>query len=134
MKKAYVKPVVRSHSIQPGDIEAGSRFAQKRSVPRYPFAEQVTIVDPIARHESAGRTSDISSRGCFVELIDQFPRNSIVQISIERTDESFKTWGRVAHVHEALGTGIGFLDTDADQKLILEKWIAEAAKVIEVGS
>jgi hypothetical protein len=127
MKKPYVKPAIRSRPIQSGDIEAGARFAQKRSVPRFPFAARVTILDPISSLEFTGRTSDISSKGCFVEAVDQFPLNSIVQVRIETTSEAFETWGRVAHVHTALGTGIGFLQIAPDQQLILQTWV-EIAK------
>jgi len=47
------KPKVRSRAIQPGDIEAGARFAQKRSVPRYPFAALALIVEPLTGTEIA---------------------------------------------------------------------------------
>jgi hypothetical protein len=73
------------------------------------------------------RTSDISLRGCFVESVDQFALNTVVQVSIQAASESFETWGRVAHVHPALGTGIGFLQTAPDQMLILQTWV-EIAK------
>ena len=89
MKKPYVKPMIRSRPIQPGDIEAGARFAQKRSVPRYPFAARAVILEPLSRREFAGRTSDISLKGCFIESVDQFPTKTIVQIKLELTGESF---------------------------------------------
>jgi hypothetical protein len=127
MKKPYVKPAIRSRPIQSGDIEAGARFAQKRSVPRYPFAARVTVLEPISGLELTGRTSDISLKGCFVESVDQFPLNSIVQVRIEVASESFETWARVAHVHAALGTGIGFFQISPDQQLILQTWV-EIAK------
>ena len=36
-----------------GDIEAGARFAQKRSVPRYPFAALALIDEPLTGTEIA---------------------------------------------------------------------------------
>lgn len=128
MKKAYVKPTIRSRPIQPGDIEAGARFAQKRSVPRYPFAAQAVILEPVSRREFAGTTPDISLKGCFIESVDQFPAKTIVQIKLELAGESFNTWGRVAHVRTALGTGLTFFNTPAGQQIILEKWVKEAVK------
>jgi hypothetical protein len=126
MKKPYVKPAIRSWPIQSGDIEAGGRFAQKRSVPRYRFASRVTVLEPISGLEFAGRTSDISLKGCFVESVDQFPLNSIVQVRIEAASEAFETWGRVAHVHRALGTGVSFPQIAPDQQLILHTWVGIA--------
>jgi hypothetical protein len=128
MKKAYVKPTLRSRAIRPGDIEAGARFAQKRAVPRYPFAANATLREPITRKELAGKTSDISLNGCFIESVDQFPPKTIVRVRVDRAAESFETWGRVAHVQAALGTGVSFFDTSTDQHFTLAKWVAETAQ------
>jgi hypothetical protein len=130
MKKPYVKPMIRSRPMQPGDIDAGARFAQKRSVPRYPFAARAVILEPLSRREFAGRTSDISLQGCFIESVDQFPTKTIVHIRLELTGESFNTWGRVAHVRTALGAGLSFFNTSAGQQIILEKWVKEAVKSV----
>jgi PilZ domain len=128
MKRAYVKPMIRSRPLQPGDIEAGARFAQKRSVPRYPFAARAVILEPLSRREFAGRTSDISLKGCFIESVDQFPTKTIVQIKLELTGESFNSWARVAHVRAPLGAGLSFFNTSPGQQIILEKWVKEAVK------
>jgi len=133
MKRAYVKPMIRSRPIQPGHIDAGARFAQKRSVPRYPFAARAVVLEPLSRREFAGRTSDISLKGCFIESVDQFPTKTIVQIKLELTGESFNTWGRVAHVRTALGAGLSFFNTSAGQQIILEKWVKEAVKSVKLG-
>jgi hypothetical protein len=122
------KPKVRSRAIRPGDIEAGARFAQKRSVLRYSFAALALIVEPLTGTELAARTSDISLKGCYVESVDQFPQNTVIRITIDRAPEYFDSWARVAHVQVALGTGLSFFETSADQQLTLEKWVAEIAK------
>jgi hypothetical protein len=83
VKKTYVKPTVRSRAIRHGDIEASSRFAQKRSVPRYPFAARTVIVEPITRAEQSTRTSDMSLNGCYLQSVDQFPPSTIVRVRIE---------------------------------------------------
>ena len=125
MKKAYVKPVIRSRHIRPGDMEAGARFAQKRSVPRYPFAAPAVILEPLTQTELSCRISDISLRGCFVESVDGLPANTIIRIRIERDGEIFETWCRVAHVQKGIGTGIAFFEHAAEARLIIQSWIAE---------
>jgi hypothetical protein len=72
VKKTYVKPTVRSRAIRHGDIGASSRFAQKRSVPRYPFAARTVIVEPIMRAEQSTRTSDMSLNGCYLNQLINF--------------------------------------------------------------
>jgi PilZ domain len=131
MKKAYVKPVIRSRAIRPGEIDAGARFAQKRSVPRYPFAARVTVIDPIKMSEVAAKTSDISLKGCYVESVDQFPPNTIVRVTIEQAAEFFETWGRIAHVQAGLGTGIAFFEASPEERLTIQSWIAKLTEFLD---
>jgi hypothetical protein len=131
MKKMYVKPALRTRLVQPGGIEAGARFAQKRSVPRYPFSASAIVLEPITRTEVTARTSDISVRGCYVESLDRFPQNTVIRLTIEQAGgESFHTWGRVAHVRPGVGSGLAFFETSAEQRLTLEKWVGEAGESI----
>ena len=131
MNKSYEKPDVKSRSIQPGEIEAGSRFAQKRAVPRFPFAARAAIVEPIARLEFSAKTSDISAKGCYVERMDQLPVNTVIRIRIEAAAESFESWGRVVHVTAGRGSGIAFFETPAEQQRTLDKWIGDASEFLE---
>jgi hypothetical protein len=131
MKMKYVKPALRSRPIRPGDIEAGSRFAKRRTVPRYPFSARAVVVEPIARNELSASTSDISIQGCFLESVDQLPIDTIIRISIEQPAETFETWGRVAHVKAGYGTGIAFFNTSADQQLLIAKWVEGLHKLLD---
>ena len=131
MKKAYVKPVIRSRAIRAGDIEAGTRFAQKRSVPRYPFAAPALILEPLTQTELSCKTSDISLRGCFVESVDWFPANTVMRIKIERDGEIFETWCRVAHVQTGIGTGIAFFEHPAEARLTIQSWVAERSGIFD---
>jgi hypothetical protein len=134
MKKAYVKPEIRSRAIRPGDIEAGARFAQKRSVPRYPLAVPAVILEPLTQTELSCRTSDISLRGCFVEAVDRFPTNTVIRINIERDEEIFETWCRVAHVQKGIGTGVAFFEHPAEARLTIQSWIAERSEIFDNAS
>jgi hypothetical protein len=127
MKKTYVKPEIRSRAIRHGDIEAGSRFAQKRSVPHYAFAARAVILEPLTRAEQSTRTSDISLNGCYLESVDQFPPNTVVRIRIEQGGQIVETWGRVAHVQAGLGTGIAFFEYPAEGRLTIESWISTSS-------
>ena len=128
-----MKPRIRSRPIRPGDIDAGSRFATKRTVPRYPFHARAVIIEPIARTELSATTSDISEKGCFLESVDRLPANTVIRISIEQAAETFETWARVAHVQAGHGTGIAFFNTAAEQQLRIEEWVAELRKIRDLG-
>jgi hypothetical protein len=128
-----MKPTIRSRAIRPGDIDAGSRFATKRTVPRYPFHARAVIVEPIARTELSASTSDISVKGCFLESVDRLPANTVIRISIEQPAETFETWARVAHVRPGHGSGIAFFNTAAEQQLRIENWVVELSKAQDEG-
>jgi hypothetical protein len=47
---------------------AGSRFAERRSVPRFEFVAPVEITEPIKKTHISGGVTEISQRGCFAEV------------------------------------------------------------------
>ena len=139
-RKPYVKPSItvkqfkapaskRSSNtnleVSDGYIDAGSRFANRRSVPRYPFSAAAAVIEPISGTHLAALVSEISARGCYLESLDQMPRNTIMQISILRNEASFESWGRIAYVQPGTGSGVAFLDTAAAQQRTLDEWIAQ---------
>jgi hypothetical protein len=139
-RKPYVKPAITTKQftapatkqtsnttleISVGYIDAGSRFANRRSVPRYPFSGAAAVIEPISGTHLAALVSEISARGCYLESLDQLPRNTIMQISIFRNEAAFDTWGRIAYVQAGTGSGVAFLDTAAAQQRTLDGWVAE---------
>jgi len=116
-----------SRVIRNGDIEAGSHFAQKRSVPRNFFVARTVVIEPITRAEPSTRTSDISLNGCYLESVDQFLPNTILRIRIEQKGQPVEIQGRVAHVQAGLGTGIAFFEYSAESRLTIESWISTSS-------
>src|SRR5271168_5343862 len=128
--KQFTAPAIKQTSntnleLSVGHMDAGSRFANRRSVPRYPFSGAAAVTEPISGTHLAALVSEISARGCYLESLDQMPRNTIMQISILRNEASFESWGRIAYVQPEKGSGVAFLDTAAAQQRILDEWIAE---------
>ena len=113
----------RDYMIKPPD--AGARFADRRSVPRYPFTAAAEVFDPVSRTASQGRTTEIAVKGCYVDMMNPLPANSVFQLRIHRDSGTFETWGRVAYSQKGLGMGVAFLKTNPDQEAILKGWIAE---------
>jgi hypothetical protein len=105
--------------------DAGARYAERRSVPRYPFIASAEVFEPVSRTELAGRTSEISTKGCYIDLLNPLPRNSVIRIRILRDQGTFETWGRVAYTQEGLGMGIAFLQTAPDQERVIADWVGE---------
>jgi len=83
------------------------------------------IVDPVAHISLSGRTAEISLGGCYMDVLNTLPKDTVVQLTISRDLGSFHSWGRIAYVHQGIGMGVQFLDTDLEQKRILKHWVDE---------
>jgi hypothetical protein len=150
MKKPYVKPTMTTRGLeefpqnwprgvlrnaQPTrHIEAGSRFAERRSVPRYPFSARAVILEPLTRVQLPAQVSEISVGGCYLESLDGLPKNTVVQILIHRDGSTFETWGRIVYVHSGVGSGVAFFDTVQAQQKQIEKWVTEIASYLDGNS
>jgi len=124
-KKPYAKPTVTSRPIQPGDIDAGARFAERRATPRYALIAPTEIVEPIANVHLTGRTAEIGLGGCYVDVTNPLPKGTIVQLSIQRDQGVLKIWGRVVYAHENIGMGVQFFNIEPPQHATLKTWIDE---------
>jgi len=94
-------------------------------VPRYPLIADVEIYEPVSRTRLDGRTAEISTNGCYVDLTSPLPKNTLIQVRISRDSGEFRTWARVAYVHDKAGMGLAFFDTTAEQRRIIGDWIGE---------
>lgn len=105
--------------------DAGARFADRRSSPRFAFVAEVAILEPISGTRIAGRTSEISVGGCYVAVLNPLPPSTVVQICILREKENFASWGRIAYTHEGIGMGVSFFKTLPEQLGVIREWIEE---------
>jgi hypothetical protein len=108
--------------------EAGGQmtdYAEKRVSPRFMFIATVDISDLSSGIRLAGRVSEISRRGCYIDILNTLPKDTLIQLSITRDSGTFSTPGSVIYVLERMGMGVGFLDTPPDQLEILDSWLAE---------
>ncbi len=124
-KKPYQKPAITSRPIEPRDIEAGARFAVRRSTPRYTLIATAEIVEPISNMRLSGRTAEIGLGGCYVDTLDTLPQGAVIELSIQKNGSTLKIWGRVAYTHESIGMGVQFFDVSPPQQTLLKQWIAE---------
>jgi hypothetical protein len=117
------KPSNEDYLIKPPD--AGARYAERRCVPRYPYSAITDVFEPVTRTSLKGRTTEISTRGCYVELSNPLPKNTVFQLRIHQNAGTFETWGRVAYALEGQGMGVAFLLTAPEHEKIIVAWIAE---------
>ena len=100
---------------------------EKRSVPRYTLIASVEVIESTTETKIAGRISEISRKGCYVDVLNTLPVSTRVRLVISRDKGNFTTHGKIIYVQESMGMGVAFMDTPDDQLQILEVWLAELA-------
>lgn len=102
-------------------------YAEKRTVPRFVLFADVEVLDIATEARMSGRVSEISRKGCFVDLLNPLPKDTRVRLKVSRDLGSFSTKGRIIYTMEGMGMGVAFEDIAPDQLKILDAWLLELA-------
>jgi len=104
---------------------SGPPYREKRSVPRYSLIASVEIVEPVSDVHISGRISEVSRKGCYLDILNTLPVGTKIRLTVTRDQGTFTTLGRIIYVQEGMGMGVAFLETAADQMTVLDAWLAE---------
>ena len=102
-----------------------STYSQRRTVPRYSLIATAEIIEPCSGVRMAGRISEISRKGCFVDLLNTLPMGTSIQLSISRDQGLFACAGKIIYVQDGMGMGVAFEDPPGNQLQTLDAWLAE---------
>jgi PilZ domain len=102
-------------------------YAEKRTVPRFALFADVEVLDIATEARMSGRVSEISRKGCFVDLLNPLPKETRVRLKVSRDQGSFTTKGKIIYTLEGMGMGVAFEEIPADQLKILDAWLLELA-------
>lgn len=103
----------------------GDSPAQKRSVRRCPFVATAEVNDVSTGTKLSARTSELGIGGCYVETLNPFPEGALVHLRILKDEGVFETKAKVVYCHSNCGMGLAFRDTTAQQRSLLEDWLAQ---------
>ena len=98
-------------------------------VPRYSMLAIAELADNEGTVCIVGRMTEVSKNGCYVNTPSTLSVNSVLKVVISRDEETFLTNGKVIYVHEGIGMGILFVDPAAEQRDILNSWLADAPRM-----
>jgi hypothetical protein len=105
----------------------GQSYGEKRTVPRYSFIAHVEVIEPSSDTHIAGRVSEISRKGCYIDVLITLPPGTLIRLKVVRDLGTFSTEGKIIYAQEAMGMGVAFLDVEEDQLKTLDAWLAELA-------
>ncbi len=114
-------------TIPDSRLEAERISIERRTGPRYSFLAVVELSESVGVYCVDGRLREISRKGCYVNTSSTLPVDTALTVVISRDDETFETNGKVIYVHEGLGMGILFVDTNDNQLETLNSWLAGLA-------
>lgn len=98
---------------------------ERRAVPRYMFIAVVEIIEPASDVHMTGRVSEISRKGCFIDVLNPLPTGTLINVRVSCDKGTFATLGKIIYVQEAMGMGVAYMNTPPDQMKILDGWLKD---------
>lgn len=103
----------------------GSASVEHRAQTRYSFTASAEVCELRSQTRVAGRCSDLSLGGCYVDTLSPFPVGSVVRIRVEHDAREFVSMAAVAYAHVSMGMGLKFTETKPEHRAVLRYWIAD---------
>jgi len=106
-------------------------YEERRRGPRYPFIASAEMIEEKADVRIASRVSELSTNGCYMDMMNPFPTGTLVLVKISAGEDFFQAKAKIVYSQMNMGAGVGFLEIDAASKTVLERWMDEAKKESE---
>ena len=114
--------VLPAPSVEEPQEKGGS---ERRVSVRFPFTAAAEVSELRSKARVAGRCSDLSIGGCYVDTLSPFPLGSAVRIRMETDNREFEADAVVAYAHPQMGMGLRFTGIKREHEEVLRSWIAE---------
>jgi hypothetical protein len=108
-----------------GEESPRSAGPENRAQTRFPFTAAANVCELQSQTRVAGRCSDLSSGGCYIDTISPLTVGTAVRVRIERDQSTFEAGAVVAYAHVSMGMGLAFTKINPGHQDILRTWIAE---------
>lgn len=104
---------------------SASKVHERRSVPRFSLIAVAEIVEPASGVRISGRISEISRKGCYLDVLNALPVGTRLRLNISRDQGTFSAEAKIIYVQAGMGMGILFVEVAPDQMKVLDTWLAE---------
>ena len=106
---------------------ANSAVKQRRFA-RYSFIASAEVISLDTDTRLSSQSSELGMGGCYIDTLNPFPEGTLVRVRLVKDNGALESSAKVVYVLPGFGMGLAFTHLSHDQKLVLEKWIAELAK------
>jgi hypothetical protein len=103
-------------------------FAVTRKVPRFSFIAEAELTAVRNGSSLLAHVSELSSNGCYVDTPEGFPVRTEVDVTIRYGGSKCELTGRAIYKHDGWGMGVVFENVGAEQRFIIDGWLAELAR------
>ena len=101
----------------------------RRRTPRYMFFASAELLEVKSEVRVATRVSELSRYGCYLDMMNPFPKDTKVLLKIWREEHNvIQTKGNIIYSQPNMGAGVAFVDLEEQYVPTLEQWLAQAAK------
>jgi hypothetical protein len=108
--------------------EAAIAYQEKRRSPRYSFIASAELIEQRADVRIASRVSELSANGCYLDMMNPFPKGTMVLVKISAGEAYFEAKAQIVYSQPNMGAGVGFLQVSPDSQVVLGRWLDEAEK------
>jgi hypothetical protein len=92
---------------------------------RFPFEADAQVVLPSASDKIPARVTELSFRGCFLEISSALQEKQRLRVKIFHSDEFFESSAEVIYVRPT-GVGLVFGNLEPPFRKVLQAWILTA--------
>ena len=99
-----------------------------RRTPRFPFVAVAELTAAESGGALSSQVAELSVNGCYVDMLNTLPINSLVNVRIFSGSECFEATAKVIYAHTNLGMGLAFQDVSIKSGILLRRWLDQASK------
>jgi hypothetical protein len=114
-------------SWQRGDTMPETEFSVVRTTPRFSFIAEAEVI-LLDGTRVVARISELSSRGCYVDMLNPFPIGTELRFRIHYGCSTCELPGKVIYTHSGYGMGVLFGEIAIEYRLTLDAWLDELAR------
>ena len=101
---------------------------ERRRSPRYSFAAKAEIMSDNPNVFTTTTVSELSLRGCRLDIKSPFPVNVPIRVKISASGELFESKAKIIYLQPGIGAGVSFLAIEPQSRAVLRRWLDAAGK------
>jgi PilZ domain len=83
---------------------------EQRRTPRYTFIASAELIEQKTDVRIATRVSELSLHGCYLDMMNPFPQDTVVLVKIFAGEDLFHARAKIIYVQPNLGCGLAFIE------------------------